>query len=350
MSCSNCFNGCAEIVSDRCVRYTGLDAPALGIQAGDTLASVENSLINFLSQVLNGSGVYPNIGITEVCNVVCKYLPTCCDASINDYVIALIKAACDLQVQVTAEKTRIDVIEANYSVSCLSGVSANSGTHAILQAVIGKLCELEVDLGALTIDVDENYVKLADLDSLIAAYLAGQGTSTQYYLKMVPFTVVEYYGPLSNFDASGAGLGNWVNIYLCNGQNGTPDKRGRVGVGAISGVPGGALNAAVNPVNPGNPNYALYTATGANTVTLDITQIPSHTHAATVNDPGHSHTFDGGVRPGGGGDSTRIGVVAVLNTSVATTGVTVSNAPIGGGSAHSNIQPSLACYYIMYIP
>lgn len=350
MSCSNCFNGCAEIVSDKCVRYTGLDAPALGIKAGDTLASVEDALISFLTQVLNGSGVYPNIGSTTVCNVVRQYLPTCCDPSINDFVIALIQAACNLQDQILAEQARIDVIEANYSVGCLSGVSANSGTHAILQAVIVRLCELEVDLGALTVDLDTNYVKLADLNDLIAAYLAGQSVSTQYYLKMVPYTVMEYYGTLANFDASGAGIGDWQKIYLCNGQNGTPDKRGRVGVGAIAGVPGGALNPAVNPANPGNPNYALLTSTGANAVTLDITQIPSHTHAATVNDPGHSHSFDGGVLPGGGGDSTRIGVVAVLNTQSATTGITVSNANIGGSGAHSNIQPSLACYYIMYIP
>ena len=37
MSCSNCFNGCTEIISDQCVRYTGFNIPALGISNGDTL-------------------------------------------------------------------------------------------------------------------------------------------------------------------------------------------------------------------------------------------------------------------------------------------------------------------------
>lgn len=32
MSCTNCFNGCTEITSDKCVRYTGTNIPELGIQ------------------------------------------------------------------------------------------------------------------------------------------------------------------------------------------------------------------------------------------------------------------------------------------------------------------------------
>jgi hypothetical protein len=45
MPCSNCYNGCTEIVSDKCVKYTGLDVPALGIQNGDSLNFIEASLI-----------------------------------------------------------------------------------------------------------------------------------------------------------------------------------------------------------------------------------------------------------------------------------------------------------------
>jgi len=40
MSCQNCFNGCVEITSDKCVRYKGEDFPILGISTGDTLLSV----------------------------------------------------------------------------------------------------------------------------------------------------------------------------------------------------------------------------------------------------------------------------------------------------------------------
>ena len=93
---------------------------------------------------------------------------------------------------------------------------------------------------------------------------------------MVPYVAYEYYGPLTNFDGSGIGIpaNGFFKVYLCNGLNGTPDKRGRVAVGAIQNVPGGPLDAAVNPSNAGNPNYALYTTAGANTVTLITSQIP----------------------------------------------------------------------------
>ena len=356
MPCSNCYNGCTEIVSDKCVKYTGLDVPALGIQNGDSLNFVEASLIEFLTSTLNGVGIKPIVDPLIICNLVQQYLPDCGEFTLNDYITALIKAACDLQVQVNAIAADLLTLNADYDVDCLTGVTSSSDTHAVLQAVITKLCDLDVELAALALDVDTNYVKLADLNSLIAAYIASTaGSSTKYYTKMVPYTVVEYYGSLTgNFDVTGAGLNDWEKIYLCNGLNGTPDKRGRVGVGAIVGVGGGAMNPAVDPATPTNPNYALNTATGANTVTLNVSQLPSHTHSATatVTDPGHFHTVEGAVEPGGGGEATRDGVQSTINTSVATTGITVgvSVAATGGGSGHANIQPVLACYYIMYIP
>jgi microcystin-dependent protein len=183
---------------------------------------------------------------------------------------------------------------------------------------------------------------------------------------MVPFTVVEYYGPLTNFDGTGAGIGTlgWDKIYLCNGSNGTPDKRGRVGVGAILNVPGGPLNAAVDPVYTGNPNYDLEDIAGANTVAINVNQLPSHTHGATasatsiVTDPGHSHFV--GNTPEGWSSSGSIGIVnrtpKNVQTTTSTTGITVattvnvSNTNTGSNQGHPNIQPVLAAYYIMYIP
>jgi microcystin-dependent protein len=242
----------------------------------------------------------------------------------------------------------------------------------VLQAVITKLCVVEADLAALALDLDTNYVKLADLDALIAAYLASQaGGTTQQSAKMVPFVAYEYYGSLSNFDGTGAGIpGNGFNkVYLCNGLNGTPDKRGRVAVGAIASVPpvGIGLAPAVNPAFAGNPNYALSGTAGANSIVLNSSQLPAHSHNAlgtaivTLNDPGHTHAIGQSNVTGGGG------TIAVGNTSPKdiqavsnTTGITVtSNAannvsitvePTGDNVAHSNIQPVIAAYYIMYIP
>jgi len=191
---------------------------------------------------------------------------------------------------------------------------------------------------------------------------------------MVPYTVVEYYGPLTNFDGSGAGLAmlGWDKIYLCNGNNGTPDKRGRIGVGAIQGVGGGVLDPVVDPGNPGNPNYSLLSVAGSNTVTLNTSQIPSHTHTPTVvvTETPHSHfvaqntSIDGvdlnssttlsqdsslsaSYTLKGQSSTANVGLTNTASTNVA---VSVTNATAGSGGAHANIPPVLACYYIMYIP
>lgn len=363
-NCNNCYHGCAEIVSDQCVKYTGVDIPELGIENGDTLAHVEQQITTFLVGTLDGSGITIPINPAIVCPLVNQYLlpcVSCTGISLQDIVIALIKAACDLQVQVDAIVAELATLNADYDVACLSGVTNSSDTHDVLQATIDKVCELEVDLAALALDLSTNYVKLADLNSLIAAYLSSLTPVTQQYEKMVPYTVVEYYGPLTNFDAGGVGIAGlgWDKIYICNGANGTPDKRGRIPVGAIQAVPGGgALNPAVDPGIPGNPNYALNATTGANTVTLTSAQIPAHTHPTTVvvTDPGHTHTlpnvwnedYTGHFASGGNfneGPTTDI-------TGSNTTGITVSvtNGSTGGGQSHNNIPPVLACYYIMYIP
>lgn len=45
-NCSNCYNGCTEIVSDKCVKYTGVDIPELGIVKGDPLSAVLLQITN----------------------------------------------------------------------------------------------------------------------------------------------------------------------------------------------------------------------------------------------------------------------------------------------------------------
>lgn len=368
MSCSNCFNGCSEIVSDQCVRYTGIDVPALNIQNGDTLSSVEQNLIQFLQSALDGTGIVMDIDPSIICTIVNNFLPVSGDLTLVDFTKALIQAVCDVKDQLDVLAGNVADIEAPYTTGCLTVSGGSSVTHQVVQAIITKLCTVEADLAALAIDLDTNYVKLSDLCSLVIGCIenSNPGGGTKHYLKMVPYTVVEYYGTLTgNFGTSGEGLGDWEKIYLCNGLNGTPDKRGRVGVGAIVGVPGGTLASAVNPVSSSfNPNYALFdTAYGSNSVILNTSQIPSHTHAASassvVTDPTHTHSFEatnnnnGGPRPNGFA-TNHSGGVSSYTTGAASTGITVATNvtidPTGGNGAHANNQPALACYYIMYIP
>jgi len=333
MSCSTCppeacFNGCVDITADACVRYTGNDSEELDISTGDSLLTVENILIEKVVSFLDGTGIDITINPSYYCTLVSQYLPVG-TPNLVEVLSALVRAACNLQVQVDAVEAELAILNADYDVDCLSGVTDSSDTHAVLQAVITKLCVVEADLAALTLDVDTNYVKLADLDALIAAYLASQsGAPTQQSSKMVPFVAYEYYGSFP------------------------------VGIG---------LAPAVNPANPGNPNYALTGTTGANTVTLTPTQLPAHTHTAlgttvvTLNDPGHTHAIgQSGVTGGGGtiavGNTSPKDIQAISNTTgITVTSNTANNVaitvdPTGDNVAHSNIQPVIAAYYIMYIP
>jgi hypothetical protein len=172
MSCSNCFNGCAETTSDKCVKYTGIDIPTLGIVNGDSLAAVETAITTHLISALNGTGIIPEINPNVLCAIVSQYLPISGDITIVDIIEALMQASCSLQTQVTAVVGDIATLNADYVVDCLSGVTNSSNTHDILQAVIVKVCALQTSFTAFQLDVNTNYVKIADLDGYIAAYLA----------------------------------------------------------------------------------------------------------------------------------------------------------------------------------
>ena len=177
---------------------------------------------------------------------------------------------------------------------------------------------------------------------------------------------------------------------LCNGSSGTPDLRDRFVVGA-------------------GTTYAVNATGGANTVTLDATMIPAHTHTVSatgttsgqsaghthtfsgttsgqsaththsVSDPGHAHSYNQPVQsnaanpPGASGSQA-----SATTTGTATTGITLGNASVdhthtysgttsavsgdhthtvsvsgttgngtGGGLAHENRPPYLALAYIM---
>lgn len=138
-----------------------------------------------------------------------------------------------------------------------------------------------------------------------------------------------------------------------------PDLRSRsiIGVGQGSGL----------------SNRTLGQKGGAETHTLTVAEMPSHTHTGTTdnngththstNDPGHSHTWLNGLEgddSGTGGsyqEYTRApgSVTGVIATS--TTGITINSAgdhnhtftsnSTGGGNAHNNMEPFMALRYII---
>ena len=366
-NCSNCYNGCPEIVSDQCVKYTGIDVPILGIKKGDSLSYVEQALITFLTSTLDGTGIKVNIDPAIICDKVQEYLVQCEDLNVDNLFETLIKVVCDLQVQIDGIDSAIVTIQntlttlnADYNVDCLTGVTNSSDTHAVLQAVITRLCNLIDDLPV-------TYVAIADIDTYIQNYLNSIAPSDLYNNKMVPYVAYEYYGPLTDpldpgtgFDPTGAGYGKWLRVFLCNGDNGTPDRRGRVGVGVTLGMGGTVpMDPVVNPSNPLNPNYVVGSTThGVNTVIITTGQMPSHNHSAlaTITPNPHSHSILTGDNYSGSSESTRNGqgLDANVRTNRTTTavdlsvGVNISTA--GGDEPHVNYQPGIGAYYIMYIP
>ena len=111
----------------------------------------------------------------------------------------------------------------------------------------------------------------------------------------------------------------WV---LCDGTNSTPDLRNSFILGA------------------GN-SYAVG-ATGGSTDAIVV----SHTHTATVTDPGHLHSSifatASGSNPGVFSNASSSG-----NTATATTGITVANATVGVSGSGANMPPYYALAFIM---
>ena len=105
----------------------------------------------------------------------------------------------------------------------------------------------------------------------------------------------------------------------------------------------------------------------ANQVTLVEAQLPAHNHSvdvdviSTISPNPHNHDWtgnDGTGWPDDSGDSTGAGSrysyvrETKLKNVTLTVGneITVNEVSVGSNQAHSNIQPSLAAYYIIHIP
>lgn len=331
------------------------------------MSYVEQALATYLTSVMDASGIHLDQLQNSLCCLIKEKLPPLSvteGLTALDLFTALIGATCSLSEDViNLQKQSLDY---SYDVKCLS-IDQVSSTPEILQAVINLLCTVNSQLTALALNVSTNYVPLSQLNALIAAYLASQQTSTLVSNKMVPYVVYPYLGSLvGKFDTTGAGIGNYARIFICNGLNGTSDLRGVTLVGDTTAYTGASYNSKVNPGIAGNPSYnaGSFLIVGNNTITLAPSQIPQTTHTHTVNDPGHTHQL-------GFGNSAVSVNGYPANNAMSGTFVQYSDPPValgftsisltasslygngtgdGGASSHNNIQPSVAVYYIIYIP
>jgi hypothetical protein len=122
---------------------------------------------------------------------------------------------------------------------------------------------------------------------------------------------------------------------LCNGSSGTPDLRNRFIIGAFSDDSGTAKT----------------TITGTSTQTGGSKDaiVVSHTHTATVTDPGHAHALSVSQGPGSTqqitGDPNQL--IGSFPTNSVVTGITVSNSTEGSSGTNANLVPYFALAFIM---
>ena len=126
---------------------------------------------------------------------------------------------------------------------------------------------------------------------------------------------------------------------LCNGSSGTPDLRNRFVIGAFQD----------------NSGVANTTVTGSNTLTGGSKDavVVSHTHTATVNDSGHTHSINNStnvLRALGGSNGSNSGSNwrnDTISNNLATTGITVDISTTGSSGTDANLVPYYALAYIM---
>lgn len=126
------------------------------------------------------------------------------------------------------------------------------------------------------------------------------------------------------------------------------------------------MNASVS-TNPGTLlGFGTWTAFGAGRVLIGVdgsnalfdtveetggsadAVVVSHTHTATVTDPGHTHTFSPAISASTpsatSGNIYLGGTTSVSGTNSATTGISVANSATGVSGTNANLQPYITVY------
>lgn len=348
MACIDCYSNCGgNVLSDKCVKYTGPDIAFLGIETGDQLSMVEASLIAKLETSLNGTG------ITFADFVACSSITEALDGSeetLSNIIQAMSDVICDLKADVA------DLIDdqdppISFDAPCLT-LSANPTRDQVLQAVVAKLCTIDTSVTTVL----TNYVSTDTVCEIVQDCIDGSDAGEQEYSKLAKYAAVPYHGPLTVFDSQGRGLASagYEKVYICNGQTvgsfTTPDYRGRSPLGVNQSIPGGAMDANVDPAIVANSGYGFVQGTKKGTFTHILTVNESAAHNHIITDPGHTHSYLKGGNYGhpGGSGQTENRRDDTGDTGSSPTGISLGSS--GGSQPHNTTHPVIGAVFIMYIP
>jgi microcystin-dependent protein len=135
---------------------------------------------------------------------------------------------------------------------------------------------------------------------------------------------------------------------LCNGS-----AVSRTNFAALFAVIGTTFGVGDNSTTFNLPNYTNRVPVGAGGLYAAAATggskdavVVSHTHTATVTDPGHSHQTGSTTSDTGFGSVRSIGTSGVA-TSTATTGISVGISTTGSSGTDANMPPYLAIFYII---
>jgi hypothetical protein len=144
---------------------------------------------------------------------------------------------------------------------------------------------------------------------------AGSGSTPTWGNSFVAGMIMLWSGSVASIPSG------WL---LCDGSNSTPNLRDRFVVGAGSTYAVGATGGSADAI------------------------VVSHTHTATVTDPGHSHSaIKGEVNIDAFAGSNGLYARQGGTTGTATTGITVANSTTGSSGTNANLPPYYALCYIM---
>lgn len=207
-----------------------------------------------------------------------------------------------------------------------TGVAVAAGTAVLLFTDGSDFSSAGLPTGSSTGTGNLVYSVSPTLTGTPLAPTAAVGTdstqiaTTAFVRDIIPTGIISlWYGSVASIPSG------W---YLCNGSNGTPDLRDRFIVGAGS-------------------TYAVAATGGSANATL-----VSHTHTASVTDPGHTHSITVANQSNvndssSGGDNRPQTSSTTLTTASAVTSISVSNSTEGSSGTNANLPPYYALAYIM---